>query len=202
MMRRISSRGIFVVIALASLWLAGLHAFTREVMSPPAPVSKLTEKADAIVALTGGSNRLEGAFQLLEENLGKKLFISGVAHGVEIRELMEQIRKGNHKDMDCCVVLGFEADNTLGNAHETSAWMRKEGYTSLYLVTANYHMPRAMIAFSRVEPSFKIIPYPVAPDTLDMQNWWRNPHFRSLIIREYSKYLAAFIVYAFPGKEL
>lgn len=188
-----------ILLLTAALWLAGLHWFTRDMMNTapaePAP-------ADAIIALTGGSNRLETAFDLLERDIGKKLFISGVYHGVEVRELMIQWKTGDHKDLDCCVVLGFEADDTIGNAMESVAWMEKEGFTTAYLVTANYHMKRAALAFGRLGPGIRILPYPVAPAGLDMKNWWRDPKFRNLVIREYSKYLASFVVYAFPGRPL
>lgn len=195
MKKRTPGRFWLTILILAAVWLAGLHWFTRSMMDLP---PEKPEAADAIVALTGGSNRLETAFELLEHNLGKKLFISGVYHGVEVRELMDQWRTGDHKEMDCCVVLGFEADNTIGNARESMAWMEKEGFKSLYLVTANYHMKRATLAFNRMGPGINVIPYPVAPEGLDMKNWWRDAKFRSLVIREYSKYIASFVVYAFP----
>jgi uncharacterized SAM-binding protein YcdF (DUF218 family) len=188
-----------IVLFLASSWLAGLHWFTRGMMAEP---PEKPQALDAIVALTGGSNRLENAFNLLDLKLGKKVFISGVYHGVEVRELLDQWKNEDHAELDCCVVLGFEADNTIGNARETIAWMKKEGYTSLYLVTANYHMKRALLAFHRLGPEMTIVPYPVAPEGLDMKNWWRDGKFRGLVLREYSKYIASFIVYAFPGESL
>ena len=123
-----------IPLVVIALWLAGLHWFTRSMMDLPPDVLR---PADAIVALTGGTNRVETAFDLLESKIGKKLFISGVYHGVEVRELLDQWKKEDHKELDCCVVLGFEADNTIGNAKESVSWMEKEGYTSFYLVTAN-----------------------------------------------------------------
>lgn len=197
--KRPAARLYLMMMLAVALWLAGLHWFTRSMMDvpPQKPVA-----ADAIIALTGGSNRVEKAFDLLEADLGKKVFISGVYHGVEVRELLDLWRTENHKELDCCVVLGFEADNTIGNAKESVAWMEKEGFKTAYLVTANYHMKRALLAFRRLGPEVTIIPYPVAPEGLDMKNWWRDTKYRSLVIREYSKYLASFVVYAFPGKPL
>lgn len=197
--KRKSIRFYLTIMMIAALWLAGLHWFTRSMMDMPP--QKLVQ-ADAIIALTGGSNRVEKAFDLLEQDRGKKVFISGVYHGVEVKELLNLWRTESHKELDCCVVLGFEADNTIGNAQESVTWMEKEGYKTAYLVTANYHMKRALLAFQRLGPDIKIIPYPVAPEGLDMKNWWRDTKFRNLVIREYSKYLASFVVYAFPGKPL
>ena len=44
-------------------------------------------------------------------------------------------------------MLGHAADNTLGNALETGAVDAAEGFHSLRLVTASYHMPRSLLEF-------------------------------------------------------
>ncbi|MDE1153800.1 MAG: YdcF family protein [Micavibrio sp.] len=178
------------VVFLTALWLGGLHWFTRSIIDIRPPDAK---PADAVVVLTGGSNRLNTGFKLLDDKMGKKLFISGVARGVEVRELFEQWKEEDDTSLDCCVVLGFEAEDTIGNARETIAWLRKEGYNSIFLVTANYHMRRAMLDFSTLSPDLAITPWPVQPAGLDMQDWWRDPAYRSLILREYFKYLATVV---------
>lgn len=188
-----------VLLLIAALWLFGLNWFTRSIQENLPPEG---ETADAVVALTGGTNRIDTAFDLLADGRAHKLFISGVYRGVEVRELMDQWKKESPASLACCVVLGFEADNTIGNARETSAWLKRESYHSIILVTANYHMKRAIMAFTSVDPDIKIIPYPVQPDGLDMATWWRNPSYRSLIVREYMKYLASVFVYAAPGNPL
>ncbi|MEZ0225435.1 MAG: YdcF family protein [Alphaproteobacteria bacterium] len=183
---------IALVVALiaAILWLAGLEWFTRSIHSAAPPDAK---PADAVVVLTGGTNRLETGFGLLKQGLGKKLFISGVYKGVEVKELLDKWKKEDHGGLDCCVVLGFEADDTLGNARETAHWMQEEKFTSAYLVTANYHMERALLVFNEVAPDIAITPWPVTPEGLDMENWWRNPSYRSVILREYMKYAVTFV---------
>ena len=177
-------------VLLAALWLGGLHWFTRSIIDIAPPDAK---PAEAIVVLTGGTNRLKTGFDLLDRGMGKKLFISGVARGVEVRELFDQWKKEDESDLDCCVVLGFEADDTIGNAKETIAWLRKEGYTSLFLVTANYHMRRALLDFHTLSPDLKITPWPVKPEGVDMNNWWRDSSFRGVILREYTKYLVTVV---------
>lgn len=179
------------VLFLLALWLAGLQWFTRGIIDySAAPPSDITRTADAIVVLTGGSKRLETGFELLEKGIGKKLFISGVYRGVEVKELLKQWKKEKQDSLDCCVELGFEADDTIGNAKESIRWLKQQGYHSIYLVTANYHMKRAVLDFETFAPDLEIIPYPVLPEGPDMKDWWRNPAWRSLILREYMKYLA------------
>lgn len=169
--------------------------FTRSISAARPDIA--APKAQAIIVLTGGSNRLQTGFDLFERGLGQKIFISGVYHGVEVRELLNLWKEEDHKGIDCCVILGFEADSTIGNARESAAWLKKEGYTTFYLVTANYHINRALLEFKIFAPDTTIIPYPVIPEELDMDNWWRINRFRNLVIREYTKYLASLVRYAF-----
>jgi uncharacterized SAM-binding protein YcdF (DUF218 family) len=146
---------------------------------------------DAIVVLTGGSQRVQTGLQLLTASKAKKLFVSGVYHGTDVAALLH-VQRQSPDAVQCCIVLGHTADNTYGNAQETAAWMRQEGYRSLRLVTANYHMRRALLEFSRAIPEARIIPHPVFPDTV-RGRWWAWPGTLDLIIGEYDKYLWALV---------
>jgi uncharacterized SAM-binding protein YcdF (DUF218 family) len=190
----ISTQTCLILLFVAALWLGGLHWFTRGIDA--AASGNTHAPADAIVALTGGTNRLQTAFDLLDNDLGKKLFISGVYHGVEVRELLALWKEEQDAYPEGTVVLGFDADDTVGNARETVDWLRKEGYKTFYLVTANYHLKRAAMEFRLIAPDLQALPYPVTPEGLDMRNWWRNKTHRSLIIGEYMKYLFSLLRYA------
>ncbi len=122
--------------ALAIVWLVGFFWFAADV---PDQVADTTTATDAIVVLTGGSERLDAGLSLLRLKMAKKLFVSGVYRGIDVAELLRLSRQ-KPEELECCIVLGHAADNTVGNAVETAAWMRGEGYHSLRLVTANYHM--------------------------------------------------------------
>jgi uncharacterized SAM-binding protein YcdF (DUF218 family) len=145
---------------------------------------------DAVVVLTGGSGRLGVGLSLLAQKRAKKLFVSGVYQGVDVAELL-RISRQSPRELDCCVVLGYSADDTAGNARETAEWMAQEGYASLRLVTANYHMRRSLLEFRRVMPEVALIPHPVFPPNFKGEEWWRWPGTASLILIEYSKYLVA-----------
>ena len=157
------------------------------------PVPHPIQKLDAIVVLTGGSNRLDAGFNLLEQGFGKKLFISGVYHGLDVKMLLKRWKAEPQSSLDCCVVLGFEADNTAGNAVETAEWLHKEGFHSIYLVTADYHIRRALLEFARLAPDVVITPFPVVPDKFDLANWWKDPVTAILLMHEYMKYTATYI---------
>lgn len=144
---------------------------------------------DGIAALTGGADRIGDALMVLEEGRAKRLLISGVGAQVSEKAL---IRAAGHAELfNCCVDLGREALNTVGNAIETSAWVRKHNYRSLLLVTSNYHMPRAMVELKRHLKDVLIIPHPVIAGSVPVQGWWRDPSLFRLLFTEYLKYLAA-----------
>ena len=127
---------------------------------------------------------------LLAAGKAKKLFISGVHQGVPLADLLHTLHPAPH-DLPCCIILGHAADNTFGNAAETAAWMQKEGYTSLRVVTASYHMRRSLFEFARVMPEVRLIPHPVFPERVHLQRWWVSPGTVALIVGEYDKYLGA-----------
>lgn len=176
-----------ILALLLAAWTAGLFWFAAALETEPAPSET---KTDAIVVLTGGSLRLEQGIELLSHGLGEKLFVSGVAQGVDLKQLLK-ISQETPQDLSCCIALGYEAGDTAGNARETAAWMRDQGYGSLRLVTAAYHMPRSLLEFRRTMPEIEIIPHPVFPAHVKQQDWWRWPGSTSLLISEYSKYLIA-----------
>lgn len=177
---------LMALLLLSAMWLAGLEWFMRGIILNP-PVG--ATPADAIVVLTGGSNRLDEGFDLLHKGMGQKLFISGVYRGVEVKQLLKKWQNADHSGLDCCVTLGFEADDTVGNARETLKWMQDEKFSSAYLVTANYHMERALLVFHTVAPEINIIAWPVKPEGFDLADWWREPASRSIVLHEYMKYV-------------
>ena len=176
---------LFVVLLI---WSSGLLAFAARVdRSTPAPDPPA---ADGVVALTGGSaERITAALQLLEAGKGKRLLISGVSRQVTRSEL--QTLMGADKPIfDCCVDLGFNAANTVGNGRETADWARAKGYRTLILVTADYHMPRARLELKGAMPEASVIAYPVATGELRAGAWWKTEPEAQRMIVEYCKYLA------------
>jgi uncharacterized SAM-binding protein YcdF (DUF218 family) len=181
-------RGLTVAAAAGCLvWLAGLVWFA----TPPAAELR-PAPTDAIVVLTGGSLRLQSGIELLREGKGRKLFISGVNQQVDLDEVLRV--SGNTPDWAwCCVALGHEADDTLGNAHETAQWVRREGFRSLRLVTAWYHMRRSLLEFDRAMPEIDIVAHPVFPDAVKQEHWWTWRGTAALLVAEYVKYQAALL---------
>jgi len=175
-------------------WLGGLFWFAAMLPQPDATASGRT---DAIVVLTGGSGRLATGLRLLAEGRARKLFVSGVTRGVDVATLL-RVAKRQPQELTCCIVVGYAADNTAGNASETASWMRDQEYRSLRLVTANYHMPRSLLEFRRAMPGLDIVPHPVFPPGFKFSRWWRWPGTATLLVSEYTKFLLAL---AQPGED-
>jgi uncharacterized SAM-binding protein YcdF (DUF218 family) len=184
---RPAPRGAAIAGALFfAFWFAGLVWFAT-----PPPTEDRPTVTDAIVVLTGGSLRLQSGIELLLEGKGRELFVSGVNEEVELNELLRV--SGNPPDwISCCIALGHEADNTLGNAREAAQWLRRKGFRSLRLVTAWYHMPRSLLEFDRAMPEIEIIAHPVFPDQIS-HHWWAAWGTVTLLVGEYDKYLGALV---------
>tara|TARA_Y100001936_G_C16085055_1_gene681041 strand:- start:2052 stop:2642 length:591 start_codon:yes stop_codon:yes gene_type:complete len=175
------------ILFICLIWIFGLIWFVSEV--PKNPTNDET-KTDAIIVLTGGTGRLETGLQLLSEGHARLLFVSGVARGVDVQALLRLVRR-KPNDFACCIAVGYQADNTAGNAHETTEWITKNKLSSLRLVTANYHMPRSLFEFRRAMPDIKILPHPVFPPQFKRENWWRWPGTAQLLASEFNKFLIA-----------
>lgn len=182
------ARTLAVLLVVLLIWTAGLLAFAGRVdRSTPAATPPV---ADGVVALTGHSDeRIAAALLLLEARKARRLLISGVDRHVS-RDQLQTITGADKPIFDCCVDLGFTAENTVGNARETAQWARSMGFTTLILVTADYHMPRARLELRAAMPEAKIIPYPVSTGELSAARWWKTQIGAQRMILEYCKYLA------------
>lgn len=189
-------RIVFLAGVVGILWLGGLVWFAATIPreTPPPGDEAATRPTDAIVVLTGGSHRLSTGLALLAAGLGHKLFVSGVYDGVDVQELLRVSRQAPG-ELECCIVLGYAADSTVGNAFETADWMRAQGYRSLRLVTANYHMRRSLLEFRLAMPEAEVVPHPVVPQNVRLDDWWLWPGTAHLLVNEYNKFLVALLRY-------
>ena len=185
--RRIAHALLLVLV----VWLAGFLAFAAAI---PATVRDPDRPVDAIVVLTGDDSRLAEGFALLDQGLAKKMLISGVSNSVDMPTLLQTLdgsAQPNQAVVDCCVTLGYDAHSTEGNARESLRWLGENKFTTIRLVTANYHMNRSLLEFHRVMPEIAIIPNPVFPRQMQDPYWFARPGTVFLLFNEYHKYLAA-----------
>lgn len=169
-------------------FLAGFALFSEHVSRMGEP--KEVAPAQAIVVLTGGQSRLDAGLDLLERNKGERLLISGVNSGTSKNALRNAL--GADKSLfDCCVDIGYEAKDTVGNAAETINWLQSHKYRKIILVTNNYHMARSLLELQRLDPRLTIEPYPVVNSDLTNGKWMLNQDVVRVLLSEYIKYLGA-----------
>ena len=155
-----------------------------------------------MVVLTGGARRIDAGLDLLAEGRAARMLISGVNERTSGAAIADAAQGANAAErarlFDCCIDLGREALDTVGNAVEARDWIREHGFAHVLVVTADYHMPRALLEFSRaLEPAaetpdvqtasvpqgkparqaapVRLTPWPVETTTLRTEDWYRDP---------------------------
>lgn len=186
---------VFTLMLLLFAWVSGYIAFVYRIDlyrydTENTKVDK--HKADAIIVLTGGSNRIKSGFYLLEQKVAQKLFITGVNAAVKDKEILQRANtKVTEQTLECCVEFGTNASNTRGNALETRRWMEEGDRTirQIMLVTSEYHIPRALMEFNAVLNDVRVIPYAVK-STLGNDD---IPQYLKVTFIEYNKTLISWI---------
>lgn len=178
---------LLAVLVVSAGFLAGFLLFLEHSLDPAdAPMGE----TEGIVVLTGGSDRVATGLRLLSENLAPRLLISG-AHpeaglaGIAAAAGQDPARFAGR------VTIGRAAATTRGNAVETAAWARAEGVQSLRVVTASYHMPRALLELRRALPGVELVPHAVVPASLRDPGALWHPAVWALLFGEYGRYVLA-----------
>jgi uncharacterized SAM-binding protein YcdF (DUF218 family) len=186
------ARGVGVLTMLIGTAAAVLLAcgFFWFVWQIPSEEVQLEGKADGIVVLTGAAARIPDAIELLAAERGKRLLITGVYRSTRPGEIAH-LTPLYAKYFKCCIDLGHAALNTFGNAIETKRWASEHNFTSLIVVTSNWHMPRAMTELRHQLPQTRLISYPVVSEKYKHDPWWSNVATAKLLFGEYLKYLFA-----------
>jgi uncharacterized SAM-binding protein YcdF (DUF218 family) len=179
---------LFRIVAAVGLG-AGFFAFASAL---PRAEPRIAQFADGIVVLTGGASRIVDAVDLLAAGRGKRLLISGV-HPTTTSEELVRVNPDFERLLSCCIDLGHEATNTIGNAVETGRWVRDKGMRSLIVVTSAWHMPRALIEIEHEVPGVELTAYPVVTEKMREEPWWSDTATVRLLAVEYVKYVASLV---------
>ncbi|WP_338665054.1 YdcF family protein [Pararoseomonas sp. SCSIO 73927] len=147
------------VIAVSGGFLWFLHR-----AAAPAPE---TPPAPGIAVLTGGPDRVEEGLALLAERPEARMIVSGVGPDAGLADLIRSAG-GRAAAMEPApladrIVLGRQATSTRGNAREIAAWARASDIRDITVITAGFHMPRALLELRRDLPDAVLHPRPVAP---------------------------------------
>lgn len=185
-----------ILVSIAS-WAGGFLLYVKNISQTRNEIftetPEINTRTQAIVVLTGGSERIKHAIFLLNLGYADKLFISGVDKEVKLNELLvlNGFSEAVKQNLSNRIELGYSAIDTIDNAVETADWARKNNITSIRLVTSNYHMKRALLEIHDQLPAVKIIPHSVVPLNIRIDRWWEYTSTRDLLVAEYNKYLLA-----------
>ncbi len=172
----------------AVVWCAAFVGFLMSIPGPPPPI---TQKAPALVVLTGGYARIEHGLELLADGESPVLFISGVNDHVTKQQILKDYANADLRVRVAAsggeIVLDQIARSTRGNAEQTALFLKERHITTIRLITANYHMHRALREFHHVMPEVTIIPDPVSPKEYERSNWWKYEVSRRVIFGEFYK---------------
>jgi len=172
---------LLAVFILVGFQLGGLMRYAHLVTTPSTPIE---QKADGIVVLTGGENRIHAAMLLLSNGTAERLLITGV-HPDLSEESLRKSLKMEERLFQCCVDIDRTARDTIGNALAAQKWAKKTDAKSLVIVTGAFHMPRALKEFAHAMGDVELIAAPVNVPT--GHNWWRDHSRLRDMLREYAK---------------
>lgn len=178
-------RTILFITFIFFLWLGGLAWFSETMVQEPV---RSSGHADAIIVLTGGNSRIAEGLHLLAQGKADQLLISGVNPGASLKAIVKA--SGYHKKVLAeKISLDYQAKSTIGNAQKAVNWIQENNIQSFFLVTANYHMRRALLEFQQRLKDVKIIPHGVNPLDPVCTSWCKDYNVFCLYMNEYNKYL-------------
>ena len=134
---------------LALLLLAWALGFIAFAVFLPRPAEDT--HADGVIVLTGGDGRIQRGLDTLHRGLARQLLVSGVDSEVTAGQFAA-LYKIDAATMRCCIVLGYDSVDTRSNATESIQWIASHHFTTVRLVTSDWHMRRAAFELSRRAP--------------------------------------------------
>lgn len=170
------------LIPLITLWAIGFLCYACYISF----IQKNEDvSADAIVILTGSSQRIENGIDLLRNGHAPKLLVSGVDSKLSVNAFASTYNLS--PKLMKSITLDYAATNTAENAQEAKKWLADRDATSIILVTANYHLPRSAIEFHAVLPNMTIYLHSVASDEDNSFPLWPFTAKPKFMLTEYHK---------------
>ena len=165
-------RWILSLFALLFLPPAVPHLFSLREPMPPAG------SADAIFVLTGGEGRIQEGYRAWSGGAARELYILGAGRRVPVTRIVPEASRLPAGVLSHIHVEGW-SENTLENAFSAKSAVGEGRYSSVILVTSDYHIPRAYLAFRKVlPPEVSITAIRVRPEGGAGASWrWAKRNF-------------------------
>jgi len=114
----------------------------------PGPPSN---SVDAIIVLTGAGGRIAEGFNAWKSGAGRDLCILGAGKGASLAQLLPGADDLSDEERSRIITEGW-SKNTLENAFSARSVLEDRKYSSVMLVTSDYHVPRAYYVFRKALP--------------------------------------------------
>ena len=176
---------IVFLLVITSISFLNIYFFFQEVKKFENSVTNINN-IDGIVVLTGDQFRIAKGIELLKRNPNKKLLISGVNKNINPVDIMKEF-PSSINFFQCCIDIGKDAKNTFENIIETFEWMKSNEFTSIIIVTSDYHLPRVKLEINRFIDNQQIFYEAVKTDESDSILRLKK------ITLEYIKYIRTFL---------
>jgi len=167
-----SLRPVLSLLALLLLPPAVPHLLSlRDPGPPPRP-------ADAIFVLSGGEGRIQEGYRAWSSGAARELYILGAGRTVPVTRIVPEVSRIPAGALSRIHVEGW-SENTLENAFSAKSAVGQGKYSSVILVTSDYHVPRAVLAFRKVlPPEVSLSVIRVRPEGGAGASWrWARRHF-------------------------
>lgn len=171
---------------LASIVLVYALGFLAFAITLPGKVEGA--ETDAVIVPTGGAGRIQRGLEVLRAGDASQMFVSGVDPEVTNNEFAVEFNV-KRSEMRCCVTLGYLAVDTRSNAGEAAQWLSENEFTSVRLVTTDWHMRRTASEFRDVLPENVTLVQDAVPS---------EPNIGTYFL-EYNKLIAAVILHGWPS---
>lgn len=167
-----SLRPILSLLVLLFLPPAVPHLLALRNPGPPA------RPADAIFVLTGGEGRIQEGYRAWSGGAARELYILGAGVRVPVTRIVPDGSRIPPEALSRVHVEGW-SENTLENAFSAKSAVGEGKYSSVILVTSDYHVPRAYLAFRKVlPPEVSLSAIRVGPEGGAGASWrWARRHF-------------------------
>ena len=134
--------------------------------------------ADAIFVLSGGEGRIQEGYRAWSGGAARELYILGAGRRVPVARIVPEVSRIPAEALSRIHVEGW-SENTLENAFSAKSAVGEGKYSSVILVTSDYHIPRAYLAFRKVLPKdVSLSAIRVRPEGGAGASWrWARRHF-------------------------
>ena len=178
MLRKLILFPLSILLLCVAIYVLGLTIFALNALSAP---SKNAKEPEAIIILTGDADRITQGLTFFDKKEKQPILISGVGKDTTLPDILPK----TYQSYQCCLTLGYEAQDTIGNAHEAYTWLDKQDVASFTLVTSAYHMPRASFLFKKHKEANKYDMHTYATKITDLRP--DQKAFWALMFTEYHK---------------